>query len=372
MLELAKSKYNIETTERIDVESNASPDRTRSEYKPQHATYPFPPVASSTLQILSSVCYVSALAKSTTPHTDAYNNEVNNGTPITGKVTMVFLSNHPNATFVHGRDELPVEQGSLVVFDGDLPHHTIIPDGENVYMLGPLTLHGPDSLSLAVIFSACCAEGTCPLTGFVREHRTRGDFATTPEDNALFEALCSCDSCPCGTDGDTTSCTPLAFLWAAACEECPSAEPSGFPSSPPSNEPSSNPSAGPSNISSSNPSQFPSSPPSSDPSAGSTSVPSSGPSSVPSNNPSHFPSIEPSSDPSADASAGPSSVPSGDPLKAQQVLRPFPRHKRGHRQKSAFVCSVLLCDTTKTLTFFQLRLLAVNCNELLRQVEWDR
>lgn len=59
---------------------------------------------------------------------------------VEGEVGFVFLNSNENAMFVHHRDgRVPVVSGSLVTFDGNIPHHTIISEGV-VQLAGPFHL----------------------------------------------------------------------------------------------------------------------------------------------------------------------------------------------------------------------------------------
>lgn len=56
------------------------------------------------------------------------------------KAAFVFLESNPDAYFSYGDAEYPVVQGHMLVFDGRVPHQTIIHDG-TVKLLGPLDAH---------------------------------------------------------------------------------------------------------------------------------------------------------------------------------------------------------------------------------------
>lgn len=59
---------------------------------------------------------------------------------IEGEVGFIFLNSNENATFVHYRDgKVPVVSGSLITFDGNIPHHTVISGGV-VQLAGPFHL----------------------------------------------------------------------------------------------------------------------------------------------------------------------------------------------------------------------------------------
>ena len=56
-----------------------------------------------------------------------------------GKTAFMFLNSNPRASFQYGDQSFPVERGNLMVLDGGVPHHTVIPeDGSTVDLLGPL------------------------------------------------------------------------------------------------------------------------------------------------------------------------------------------------------------------------------------------
>jgi hypothetical protein len=52
------------------------------------------------------------------------------------KVGFIFLNENKDAMFVHGDVHVQPKKGSLVVFDGHIPHHTIVGRGE-VNLAGP-------------------------------------------------------------------------------------------------------------------------------------------------------------------------------------------------------------------------------------------
>jgi hypothetical protein len=54
-------------------------------------------------------------------------------------VGFVFLNDNTQAKFVHGSRSIPVTKGSLVIFRGDVPHQTIVDDGQ-VYLAGPFRI----------------------------------------------------------------------------------------------------------------------------------------------------------------------------------------------------------------------------------------
>ena len=74
----------------------------------------------------------------------------------TSKAAFVFLESNPDAYFSWGDYSFPVEKGNMVVFDGSVPHQTIIHKG-TVQLLGPFDaatfrLVGPGGLGLGDLF----------------------------------------------------------------------------------------------------------------------------------------------------------------------------------------------------------------------------
>ena len=70
---------------------------------------------------------IKTMHSTTDVHTD-----INNGRAPVGKQqasTIIFLNTNENAIFVHGDEAIPVEAGTLINFQADEPHHTVIEDG---------------------------------------------------------------------------------------------------------------------------------------------------------------------------------------------------------------------------------------------------
>mmetsp|Transcript_148995 Transcript_148995/g.211664 ORF Transcript_148995/g.211664 Transcript_148995/m.211664 type:complete len:179 (+) Transcript_148995:30-566(+) len=82
--------------------------------------------------------------RETTPlHTDSY---VATKLPVVDEtVSFVFLNDNPDAMFVHGEQEIAVEAGKLVTFNGNVPHNTVVLKGF-VQMAGPF---GSETLELS-------------------------------------------------------------------------------------------------------------------------------------------------------------------------------------------------------------------------------
>jgi hypothetical protein len=60
-------------------------------------------------------------------------------TPVLDEVGFVFLNDNPDATFVYGSERIPAKKGSLVVFNGGVPHNTIVKSGK-VNIVGPFKM----------------------------------------------------------------------------------------------------------------------------------------------------------------------------------------------------------------------------------------
>ena len=79
---------------------------------------------------------VTKITGTTRKHVDCH---YHSGERAVDKVAFVFLESNPEAKFVHGSTEIPVEAGKLVVFDGNVPHNTRVARG-TVALAGPVDL----------------------------------------------------------------------------------------------------------------------------------------------------------------------------------------------------------------------------------------
>jgi len=91
---------------------------------------------------------ISFMRSTTVIHADQHVRE--DGTSddeVIGKVGFIFLETNKDADFVHGDDIIPVEAGTLVVFDGSVPHNTVVKSGTvriaGAFHLESLTYVGP-------------------------------------------------------------------------------------------------------------------------------------------------------------------------------------------------------------------------------------
>jgi len=103
---------------------------------------------------------VSEIFTTTDIHTD-YEQVNEERVPVNDKVGLIFLNSNEDAAFSHGVNEpIPVKAGTLVVFDGDVPHRTIVKGGA-VRIAGAFRL---DSFSLVSIKRTYCPNGNseCP------------------------------------------------------------------------------------------------------------------------------------------------------------------------------------------------------------------
>ena len=77
------------------------------------------------------------ITQSTNPHVDIF---LESGQHVTDedRVAFVFLNDNPGARFRHGEVEIPVEEGRLVYFNGNVIHSTVVENG-SVHLLGPFT-----------------------------------------------------------------------------------------------------------------------------------------------------------------------------------------------------------------------------------------
>lgn len=78
------------------------------------------------------------ITESTNPHVDIF---LQSGQYVTDedRVAFVFLNDNPDASFRHGEVEIPVEEGRLVYFNGNVIHNTVVENG-SVHLLGPFNL----------------------------------------------------------------------------------------------------------------------------------------------------------------------------------------------------------------------------------------
>ena len=51
------------------------------------------------------------------------------GGPLNEHISFLILNDNPKAKFVYGENEVPIKKGSLVTFDGNVQHRTIIDQG---------------------------------------------------------------------------------------------------------------------------------------------------------------------------------------------------------------------------------------------------
>ncbi|GMI52964.1 hypothetical protein ScalyP_jg70 [Parmales sp. scaly parma] len=150
-------------------------------------------------------------------HSDRYVNGDMRGGPLNERVSFLILNDNSQAKFLHGENEVPIKKGSLVTFDGNVKHRTIIDQGV-VNLLGPWAV----DTKLSVGFD--CADYICP---------------GTCKRLSLFEVYDGCsDSSDCGE-------------WECCCSDnndcnleiptCP------LPSPPPTESPTASPTASPTN-----------------------------------------------------------------------------------------------------------------------------
>eukprot|EP00591_Stephanopyxis_turris_P008380 CAMPEP_0195510812 /NCGR_PEP_ID=MMETSP0794_2-20130614/3348_1 /TAXON_ID=515487 /ORGANISM="Stephanopyxis turris, Strain CCMP 815" /LENGTH=317 /DNA_ID=CAMNT_0040638303 /DNA_START=39 /DNA_END=989 /DNA_ORIENTATION=+ len=88
------------------------------------------------------------------------------------RTAFVFLEDNPNAFFNHGEKSVPVTKGNMVIFDGRIPHHTVVNKGK-VKLLGPfdpktfrliITCVGggnPCAIDAQCASNTCCTDNTC-------------------------------------------------------------------------------------------------------------------------------------------------------------------------------------------------------------------
>jgi hypothetical protein len=78
------------------------------------------------------------ISVSTALHRDGYREGDHNGKSAVGNTAFVFLNTNKDAWFVHGDARVPVEEGKLVIFPSNEPHHTVIQGNQGVQLLGPV------------------------------------------------------------------------------------------------------------------------------------------------------------------------------------------------------------------------------------------
>jgi hypothetical protein len=77
-------------------------------------------------------------------------------------VGFVFRNFIQNATFIYGSDLVTAKKGSLVIFNGSVPHHTVVNSGR-VNMVGPFKMDA----SMASVGGCAVTFGpiTCSVDG---------------------------------------------------------------------------------------------------------------------------------------------------------------------------------------------------------------
>lgn len=78
---------------------------------------------------------VTMVRSSVREHQDIHAHDLS---PVVEKVCFAFLNSNPDAKFIWGNQEVPVEAGSLMAFMGDVTHSVKVHGGE-VRFLGPFT-----------------------------------------------------------------------------------------------------------------------------------------------------------------------------------------------------------------------------------------
>jgi len=69
------------------------------------------------------------LTASSALHSDRYVYGDMRGGPLNEHISFLILNDNPKAKFVYGENEVPIKKGSLVTFDGNVQHRTIIDQG---------------------------------------------------------------------------------------------------------------------------------------------------------------------------------------------------------------------------------------------------
>ena len=173
-------------------------------------------VGTSDAEINSRFLFSKVLRKSTDIHQDFSlvdkdtlkikdSCDVHKDGPVEDKVGFVFMNDNPDATFVYGEEKVSVEAGKLVVFDGIVPHNTIVNRG-TVQLAGPFQLRsfltvGPE---LCDADELCCRgadrrleEGTPeaePASSHTRGADHRRKRRALEEIRDLREAYVSCET----------------------------------------------------------------------------------------------------------------------------------------------------------------------------------
>ena len=112
----------------------------------------------------SHVTNLRLMTESSALHIDEYQNG-RQGSP--GRVGFVFLNTNPDAHFNHGQSSVPVVEGRMVLFDGGIPHNTIVNAG-SVKLLGPFEVKSFIGVGTTVCdssFDTCdLADASCGCT----------------------------------------------------------------------------------------------------------------------------------------------------------------------------------------------------------------
>jgi len=142
---------------------------------------------------------IKTMSESTDKHQD--HRITQEGAPIVdGDVGFVFLNSNPDAAFVHGDEEVLPEAGKLVVFNGRIPHNTVVPSGSVVRIAGPFYLQTLEPIGGIPIVPT--PPPTFPPTPEPTSQPTSGP-TLEPTVEATFEPTAGPEVCVCGPPGTT-------------------------------------------------------------------------------------------------------------------------------------------------------------------------
>ena len=130
-------------------------------------------------------------------HSDRYVNGDTRGGPLNERVSFFILNDNSQAKFLHGDNEVPIKKGSLVTFDGNVKHRTIIDQGV-VNLLGPWAVDTKLSVGAPE-----CGDYICPspCTSWL-SYSVYKKCALGPSGCTTDECCCDCiggDLCPGST-----------------------------------------------------------------------------------------------------------------------------------------------------------------------------
>ena len=107
----------------------------------------------------SRVVPITLVRKTTAVHRDhRWNDDGTPGEVVNDKAAFIFLNTNKDAFFVHGDDTIAAEAGKLLVFDGRIPHNSLIRKGD-MRIAGPFQL---ETFNMVGTLDECLDDGGYP------------------------------------------------------------------------------------------------------------------------------------------------------------------------------------------------------------------